>query len=459
MSEKVLVYGVAVAGLATLKALLSRGYEAIVVDDSVTPQKISATSGLGCEIIERPSSRDLGVLVSSCDFVAPAPGIPEGHPVIDEAHARGIPLRSELDLAYEWESTRAGGARPIVSVTGTDGKTTTVLMTEAMLDAAGRRPVACGNTEIPFVEALDMDVDSFVVEATSFRLAFVDSFRCTASAWLNLAPDHLDWHSSMATYEAAKARIWKNVLASDAAIGFQEDPIVMKHLRNAVCRQLTVGSGAADYGTADYGIVAGRLVSPEGPIIDVSDLSRSLPHDRINALTATALVLESGLADIDSAARALSNFKGPKHRIEFVAEDQGVRYFDDSKATTPHAALTAMRGFDSIVLIAGGRNKELDLSTMADEIDRVRSVVLIGEAREELARVFHGRRPISMADSMFEAVEKAVSAAERGDVVLLSPGCTSLDQYGGYAERGDDFARCVREIAQSSTSAQRALAP
>jgi UDP-N-acetylmuramoylalanine--D-glutamate ligase len=299
-----------------------------------------------------------------------------------------------------------------------------------------------------------MDVDSFVVEATSFRLAFVDSFRCGASAWLNLAPDHLDWHSSMTTYDAAKARIWKNVRPTDSAIGFQDDPIVMKHLRSLECRQLTVGSNAAD-----YRIESGRLIAPQGPIIDVSDLSRSLPHDRINALTATALAVEAGLADIDSAARALSEFRGPKHRIEFVVEDEGVRYFDDSKATTPHAALTAMRGFDSIVLIAGGRNKDLDLSAMADEIQRLRCVVLIGEAREELARVFHGRCAISMADSMSEAVERASDVAEPGDVVLLSPGCTSLDQYGGYAERGDDFARCVREIAPRSTTEQRTLAP
>lgn len=454
MSEKVLVYGVAVAGLATLKALLARGYEAVVVDDSVNPAKTAAVAELGCELIERPNARDLGVLVSTCDFVAPAPGVPEGHSLIAETRARGIPLRSELDLAYEWESKRPGGSRPMVAVTGTDGKTTTVLMTESILVAAGRRPVACGNTEIPFVEALDMDVDTFVVEATSFRLAFVDSFRCAASAWLNLAPDHLDWHSSMSTYEAAKARIWKNVRSADAAIGFQDDPIVMKHLRSLDCRQVTVGSNAAD-----YGIVSGHLVSPRGPIIEASELSRSLPHDRINALTATALALEAGLADIDSAARALSEFRGPKHRIEFVLEDGGVRYFDDSKATTPHAALTAIRSFDNIVLIAGGRNKDLDLSPMADEIQRLRGVILLGEARDDLARVFHGRCAISMVDSMAEAVERASDVAEPGDVVLLSPGCTSLDQYGGYAERGDDFARCVKETAGRSSTERKTLAP
>lgn len=443
MTVRVLVYGVGVAGLATLRAVQARGYDPIVVDDRVTAEKAAAVAALGCEVLERPSSSQLGALISSCAFVAPSPGVPETHPVIDESRARSVPLRSELDLAYEWESKRPGGARPMVAVTGTDGKTTTVLMTEAILSAAGRRPVACGNTEIPLVEALDMNVDCFVVEATSFRLAFVESFRTAASAWLNLAPDHLDWHSSMATYEAAKARIWDHVGADDAAIGTADDPVVMRHLNAAPCRRYSVG-----HESGEYRVEGNHLVSPLGPIMPVDKLSRSLPHDRINALTATALAVESGLAGADSAAAALSTFRGPKHRIEFVSETRGVRFYDDSKATTPHAALTAMRGFDRIVLVAGGRNKGLDLSAMASEVDRLTAVVLLGDSRDELARVFHGKCPVEIADSMADAVQCAMRVARPGDVVLLSPGCTSLDMYGGYAERGDDFARCVREMAE-----------
>lgn len=447
MSERALVYGVAVAGLATLKALISRGYDVVVVDDRVTPDKEKAVRDLGCDVIERPTAVELGALIGSCDFVAPSPGVPESHPVVGEAKTRGVPLRSEFDLGYEWERSRIGGARPMVAVTGTDGKTTTVLMTEAILRAAGRRPVACGNTEIPFVEALDLDIDAFVIEATSFRLAFADTFRCTASAWLNLAADHLDWHVSMDSYEAAKARLWRNVRQDDTAIGNAQDPIVMRHLRTLDCRRVVVG---ADEG--DYRVDSDVLVSPRGPIMRADEMYRSLPHDRTNALTAAALALESNLASVESAAHALATFVGPKHRIEHVAEFRGVDYFDDSKATTPHAALTAMRGFDSIVLIAGGRNKSLDLSVMASEIDRVRGVVLIGESRDDLARIFHGKCSVDLADTMADAVRIAGMRARSGDVVLLSPGCTSLDQYGGYGERGDDFARCVRDLAGRSVT-------
>ena len=443
MSDRALVYGTGVAGMATLRALLSRGYDAVVADDDASAERVQQVRELGCEMLERPTENLLNDVVGSCDFVAPSPGVPEDHRVVSTSRKMGVPLRSELDLAFEWESARPGGARPIVSVTGTDGKTTTVLMVEEMLRAAGRKPIACGNTDVPFVAALDLDVDSFVVEATSFRLAFVETFRPRASAWLNLAPDHLDWHVSMGTYEAAKARMWRNVEAEDAAIGYAEDPIVMKHLNSLRCRKFTVGER-----TGDYRVSEGWLASPMGPIIETAELFRDLPHDRVNALAAAAVAMEAGLADSAAVAEALRRFEGPRHRIEFVREVAGVRYFDDSKATTPHAALTAMRGFDSIVLIAGGRNKDLDLSPMAQEAGRLRCAVLIGEDADSLKKVFEGLCPVEKAGSMREAVAKAAGSARSGDVVLLSPGCTSLDWYSGYAERGEDFSRCVDELSE-----------
>lgn len=438
MSDRALVYGAGVAGLATAEALLKRGFDIVVVDDVVTSAKREAVAELGCDLTECSSDKNLAELVRGCSFVAPSPGVPETHPVISTARSAGVSLRSELDLAYDWESNRKEGPRPIVAVTGTDGKTTTVMMVESILREAGRKPIACGNTDVPFVAAIDTEADVFVVEATSFRLAFIESFRAEASAWLNLAPDHLDWHESMDTYEACKARLWSTVRDSDLAVGSSDDPIVMKHLRNLACRRITVGEAAGEYSVCD-----GYLSSSRGPFLEVSRLYRSLPHDITNALTAAALSIESGLAEPRSAARALEHFEGPRHRIEFVAEIEGVRYFDDSKATTPHAALTAMRGFDSIVLVAGGRNKGLDLSIMASESGRVRSVVAIGDSAEEFVRIFEGTCPVVVADSMRDAVEKSSSAAHSGDVVLLAPGCTSLDWYSGYAERGDDFRRCV----------------
>lgn len=441
MSRPVLVYGVGVAGLATARALVRRGFDVVAIDDRVDPAKSAALAALGIELRPQPESAELERMVASSAFVAPAPGVPENHPVVDMARRHDIALTSELDLAYDWERSRPGGPRPMLAVTGTDGKTTTVTMVESMLRTAGLRALACGNTEIPLVEAVDQDVDVFVVEAASFRLCFAETFRAEASAWINLAPDHLDWHSSMSTYEAAKARLWSNVGPSDTVVGYLEDPVVMAHLRRSVARQVTFSDRSGDY-HRDGAV----LVGPSGIIVEVADMRRSLPHDITNALAASALVLESGLAPVTAVREALGSFVPPHHRIELVAEHGGVRWFDDSKATTPHAAVTAIRGFESVVLIAGGRNKGLDLSPMAAESGRVRAVVALGESAAEVERVFSGRVPVSTVGSMRDAVLAAARHARVSDVVLLSPGCTSLDWYSGYAARGDDFVRNVREL-------------
>ena len=446
MTQPVLVYGVGVAGIATINFLLRRNIDVIAADDRINEVRQAELRKLGIDVVIAPASHELRDLVDRSQYVAPAPGIPEGHPVIKAALSQQKSLKTELDIAYEWEAERVGGARPMVAVTGTDGKTTTVLMAEAILQAAGRKTIACGNTEIPLVEALDMDVDSFVVEATSFRLAFVESFRAEASAWLNFDSDHLDWHESMSTYEAAKARLWRNVRPTDTAIGVSGELAVLKHLQKAQCRRRVVG-GSGDYHTHDA-----MLVGPHGEIMSTSVLRRALPHDVSNALVASALCIEAGLATTAQVATALRDFVAPHHRIEFVAESKGVRWFDDSKATTPHAVVTALRGFESVVLIAGGRNKDLDLAQIAVESGRIKSVVAIGESAEMISQVFAGKKTVAIASSMQEAVEQAARVSVAGDVVLLSPGCTSFDWYGGYAERGDHFAGLVRQFISEDCS-------
>ena len=382
--------------------------------------------------------------MADVDVVVPAPGVPETHRLFPIAAAAERPVRSEIELAYRWEQERPGGARPILAVTGTDGKTTTTLLAVDMLGAGGVRSVAAGNTDVPLVAALALDVDAFVVECTSFRLAWTERFRGDAAAWLNLAPDHLNWHASMATYEAAKAKIFRQQRATDVAIGFAADPIVMAQLAAAPARHRTFGLAGADYrveGTGD----GAHLVGPAGPLAPVSVLRRALPHDLTNGLAAAALVTEPGLVGADAVAAALSRFVGPPHRIELVGEAGGVRWFNDSKATTPHAASVAIRAFDHVVLVAGGLNKGLDLAPMAAAPERIRAVVAIGEAAEVIATVFTGLAPVSTAASMSDAVDQAAGLARDGDVVLLSPGCASFDWYpdGGYPARGDDFRRLV----------------
>ncbi len=438
----ILVYGLAVAGAATVRALRTRELDVVAADDAVDDAKRELATSLGVELVAAPGAAALGELVRASQLVVPAPGVPESHALFAAAATAGRPVFSELELAYRWEQERAGGPRPMLAVTGTDGKTTTTLMAVDILAAAGVAAVAAGNTDVPLVEALDLDVEAFVVECASFRLAWTDRFRGDAAAWLNLAPDHLNWHTSMASYEAAKARIFTQQRPSDAAIGFAADPVVMAHLRRAPGRRRTFGTTRADYHVADD-----HLVGPAGRLAPIAAMRRALPHDLTNGLAAAALALEAGLAGPSDVATALAAFSGPAHRIELAGDDGKVRWFDDSKATTPHAASVAIRAFDRVVLIAGGRNKGLDLTPMAAESSRIRAVVAIGEAADSIATTFAAVAPVVTAGSMADAVASAGELAEPGDVVLLAPGCASFDWYpdGGYSARGDDFKRLVRE--------------
>lgn len=444
MTGTALVYGIALAGDAVGRELVHRGWRVLVADDQPTEAKREAAEALGAALVGAPEGDALCSLVGQCDIVCPAPGVPESHRVVAEAMRQGKPLRTEIDLAYEWEQQRPGGPRPMLAVTGTDGKTTTTMLTAHILDTAGHSAAPVGNTEVPLAAALQSDADVFVVECSSFRLNWIDSFRAEASVWLNLAPDHQNWHVSMQAYESAKARMWAHRRPGDVAIGYAADPVVMRNLAVAGGVTRTFGTADADYFERD-----GWLCGPAGRIAPVERMARRLPHDITNALAAAALVLESGLGDADHVAEALATFRHPPHRIEPVATIRGVRWFNDSKATTPHAALTAIRGFERIVLLAGGRNKGLDLSTLATEHQRVKAVVGLGEAGAEVAEAFGPYCPTRLAGSMAEAVEMADELAESGDVVLLSPACASFDWYpnGGYPARGDDFKRLVQEHA------------
>ena len=442
-----------------MHAMTARGIVVVAADDTNTPARQSLAAELGVELCIAPDDAELDKLIQACDVVVPAPGVPESHRVMAAARSRGRRLASEIELAYEWEQDRAGGPRPMLTVTGTDGKTTTTLWAVEMLAAAGCRSVAAGNTEVPLVSALEMEVDAFVVECTSFRLALTQQFRGEAAAWLNLAPDHLNWHRSMTTYGEAKNKLFANQRHDDVAIGFAADAEVMRRLAAAPGRHITFGWADSDYRVAD-----GVLVGPVGELGAIDSLRRRLPHDLTNGLAAAALVMESGLADRDAVAAGLASFVGPPHRIELVGDVDGVQWYNDSKATTPHAASVAIAGFVTdgrgVVLIAGGRNKGLDLSPMAAAAveggdDRVRAVVAIGEAADLIADAFVGRT-IFRASSMPDAVDVAGAAARPGDVVLLSPGCASFDWYpdGGYEARGNHFRALVHARAMQGATTQ-----
>lgn len=433
MTTRALVIGLGVAGESTARALAARGWEVHVLEDTQTDATRARAGRLGVTVHDAPGDAVDGV-VDAVEVVVPSPGVPFRHRAIQRAVERGTPVWTELELAAQWSDV------PMVAITGTDGKTTVTTLVGGMLAASGLRTVAAGNNETPLVDVLDQDLDVVVVEASSFRLHFTETFRPIVGVWLNLAPDHLDWHGSMEHYAAAKAKVWAHQRPDDLAVANAEDEVVMRFAEHVPGRRETFGLGAGD-----WHVDRDRLVMPDGePLVDASELWRSLPHDRTNAMAAAAAALGAG-ATVDGVRLALREFRGLPHRVSLVGDHDGVRWYDDSKATGPNAVRTAVRAFDSVVLIAGGRGKGVDLSPMAEDSDRIRAVVAIGESAAEIEAVFRGRAPVETASSMDDAVVRAGSHARPGDVVLLSPGCASYDWYTSYVERGDDFTRAVSE--------------
>ena len=441
--QTTLVFGLGVAGLAVANALHERGESVILADDQATKLHKDFARALNCEFIDATDEVAVVSTLKRITRLAPAPGISESHHVMATARQMGLTISSELELAYNIEELRTGGPRPMLGITGTDGKTTTTLMTAAMLHAAGHKSLAVGNTETPLIAALNTDTQVFAVECSSFRLANCENFRTRASVWLNLAPDHLDWHTNMESYTSAKAQMWAHTRAGDVAVAPVDDAQILRVAHESTARTVTFGATHGDYHAQD-----GRLNSPHGSIMNIADMKRAMPHDITNALAAAAISIESGLVEPSHVARALSEFDNAPHRIEYVETIDGVQWFNDSKATSPHASAVAIKSFQNIVLIAGGRNKGLDLHELANQPKRVKAVVAIGDDALEIEKAFDGVCRVVRGGSMQEAVRLARTLAVSGDVVLLSPACTSYDWYNNYMERGEDFMQCVRNEAK-----------
>jgi UDP-N-acetylmuramoylalanine--D-glutamate ligase len=440
LSRRALVVGLGISGRAVTRALLVRRDfdEVVVVDDKPTEGILAAAVELGVELVEAPDDSTLGGLVACVDLVVLSPGVAFDHPVIALAAARGVPVCGELELASRWTD------RPLVAVTGTNGKTTVTTLVTDMLIASGVRAIAAGNIGPALSDAVATDAEVFVVEASSFQLRLTETFRPAVALWLNAAPDHLDIHRTFGDYVAAKARIWSNQRDGDTAVANAEDPVVL----DAALRSHPAPAEVATFGhqRGDYRVRSGALSTPAGErLVTLEELGRVLPHDIANALAASAAAIPAG-ASVAGVRDALRRFPTLPHRLTLVGEAGGVQWYDDSKATNPHAALAAIDGFESVVLIAGGQNKGLDLTALAGSADRVRAVVAIGDAAAEVEAAFRSVRPVALARSMRDAVSRAAEFARAGDAVLLSPACASFDWYENYGARGDDFAAAVREL-------------
>ena len=426
---RVLVVGMGITNRAVAAALLRRGHAVVAVDDRPDDDLRSSTVALGIDLVEAPTDEELRAVAVDVDLVVPAPGLPERH----AAFSLDVPIVSELDLAAVWDD------RPIAAITGTNGKTTVVELCVAAIERSGRRAVAAGNTDVPLVTAIDQpEIDIFVVEASSFRLARVVEFAPAVGTWLNFAPDHLDVHEDLAAYEAAKARVFSAIRPGGTAVANVLDPVVMRHVPTD--RPVTTFGGP----TADWYVDGDKLAGPDGAFITTDRMWRSLPHDVEDLLAVAATVAPLGVGP-EWVAAAAAAFTGLPHRVAPVGELDGAVFYDDSKSTTPHATVAALRGFQDAVLIAGGRNKGIDLGELREGADHVHAVVAIGEAADEIEATFTATHPVVRADDMDAAVAAARVLAAGRRPVLLSPACASFDWYRNYGERGDDFIRAVRE--------------
>jgi UDP-N-acetylmuramoylalanine--D-glutamate ligase len=459
---RAVVAGLGVSGFAAADNLTHQGAHVTALDESDADdrgEKGTLLEILGADVRLGPGSTAL--LPEDVDVVVTSPGWRPSAPLLAQARGRGIPIWGEVELA--WRLRDPNHAAPWLAVTGTNGKTTTVQMLDYILRAHGLRSVAAGNVGLPLVEAV-MDptpYDVLAVELSSFQLHHTSSMAAESAVVLNVAEDHLDWYSSFDDYVADKGRIYERV--ERACVYNVADPVTERLVRDADVQEgaravgFTLGTpdvgmvGVVDGILADRAFIEERHTSA-AELGTVADLASDAPHFVANALAAAALARSHGVPP--SAVRdGLRAFEPDGHRIAEVAELEGVRYVDDSKATNPHAAQSSLAAYDPVVWVAGGLAKGARFEDLVQAVrTRLRGVVLLGQDRGVIADALARHAPdvpvieIEGGDTsvMDRVVGAAADLAQPGDTVLLAPGCASMDMFANYAARGDAFAEAVR---------------
>jgi UDP-N-acetylmuramoylalanine--D-glutamate ligase len=475
---RAVVAGFGVSGFAAADNLNHLGAAVVALDETSTADKAEKAELL--EVLGATVRLEAGAtatLPDGVDVLVTSPGWRPSAPLLAQARERGVPIWGEVELA--WRLRDPNHTTPWLCVTGTNGKTTTVQMLDAILRAAGLRSIAAGNVGLPIVEAVmnPEPYDVLAVELSSFQLHYTDSMSAESAAVLNLAEDHLDWYpgpAGMADYAADKGRIYERV--QRACVYNVADPATERLVREADVEEgaraigFTLGMpgvgmlGVVEDILADRAFVEQRDTSA-AELCTIADLTRNhpggaAPHNVANALAAAALSRAHGVSQ--AAVRdGLRSFSPDGHRIAEVAELDGVRWVDDSKATNPHAARSSLQAYESVVWVAGGLAKGAGFDDLVVATrDRLRGVVLLGRDRDVIAQSLSRHAPDvpvlvieggetgtdvvgGSAEPMERVVEAAASLARSGDTVLLAPGCASMDMFANYAARGDAFAAAV----------------
>ena len=461
------VIGIGVSGFAAADNLVHVGATVTVLAESATPEqqeKAELLEVLGATV--RIGTGASATLPDDTHLVVTSPGVPPTAPALAAAYTRNIPVWGEVELAWRLRDPEHPGRW--LCLTGTNGKTTTVQMLDAILRKSGIRSVACGNVGLPIVEAV-MDPEPYAVyavELSSFQLHYTHTMAAESAAVLNVAEDHLDWYTGptgMADYAADKGRIYERVRT--ACVYNVQDPVTEQLVRDADVQEgaraigFTLGTpgvgelGVVDDVLADRAFVEERRTSA-AELCTLGDLASPAPHFVANALAASALARSVGVPAV-AVRDALREFRPDGHRIQEVAVIRDVRYVDDSKATNPHAAASSLQAYEHVVWVAGGLAKGATFDDLVKTVKhRLRGVVLLGRDRgviaDALARHAPDVRVISVDDEDTSAMDRVVGAAadlaQPGDTVLLAPGCASMDMFANYGARGDAFAESVRRL-------------
>ncbi len=448
--KRVLVIGVARTGRVV--SLFARGYGATVTATDTKPEsELRAAAeelravGVQLELGGHPPE-----LIRGKDLVVLSPGVPSNLPLVVAARQASIPVWSEVELA--WRFLRG----KLLAITGSNGKTTTTALTGHLLKVAGVETFVGGNIGTPLLSLVESSTDSSVTvaELSSFQLENTEALRPDVGVLLNLTPDHLDRYASFEEYAAAKMRLFSHQLDRDSAVLNADDPAVTKRMPSGqqiywFSRQKRVAAGAF----LRDGQVIFRREGEEVSLVRQQDIPLRGEHNVENVLAACAAACLAG-ADPAAIRSGVETFRGVEHRLEFVAEINGVAFFNDSKATNVNAALKAMEAFPgALIVILGGKDKGSPYTPLVRALEqRARTAILIGEAAEKIARDFGDSVPYVHAETLERAVELAMSAAEPGDTVLLAPACSSFDQFEDYEHRGRVFKQLVRSAQQRSFS-------
>ncbi len=459
MKQEILVAGLGVTGIATAKALAQLGKNILVYEEN-------SSAAMQSKADELRLIANIDVTFTQPEtlpkLIITSPGWKPNHPVLIHALSSGCEVISEVEYAWRIDQ-KSAKPKTWVGLTGTNGKTTTVGMTEAIFKADGKKAVACGNIGKTVIEVITGEevVDYLILELSSFQLHWSEQLRLHSAAILNIADDHLDWHGSFSEYLSAKKRIIKG---ANLIIINRDD----RHLNNLefdgdqrVVKFTLDAPRPGEIGVVEELLVDRAFVDdPQeaSALAELSDINPQAPHNVANALAAMALARSCGV-NIDSIAQGLRNFAPGHHRIEEVENLDGVRWINDSKATNPHAANASLAAFTSIIWIAGGLAKGADMENLVQsKAGRLKAVLLIGTDRNLISDALSKYAPkipkylidgVSPEQLMDNLVIKGKELASSGDVVLLAPACASMDQFTSYAHRGDLFAEKVKQLVGS----------